>query len=193
MNTGQMMLVSGAMILLGTTVFTVNRNSLQQGTVLRQTKLGIYAASLATSYIQKASGMNYDEKTVVRPPLATIPAPATIFTASADLGPDIGGKNIYGPPEWVGKDTSFDDFDDYNGFTIDTSITNVDRFHVSAQVYYIDTIPPAYSPSAVPTWLKRMDIAINSSVDRKVFETSAGDLSGKGVDTIKLSYIFSFY
>jgi hypothetical protein len=191
MNTGQMILTTGALVLLGTTVYTVNQNSLQQGTVLRQTKLGIYAVSLATSYIQRASGMDYDEKTVVRPPLGTLPAPATIF--SANLGIETGGQNIYGPPEWVGKDTSFDDFDDYNNFAIDTAITNVDRFHVVAYVYYVNTNPPLYSFSTVPTWLKRMDIRVFSSIDRKVYERSVGDADTSGIDRINLSYIFSFY
>jgi hypothetical protein len=82
MNTGQMMLTAGALILLGVTVLSVNRNNLQNGTILRQTELGIYAVSLATSYVQHATSLAFDELTVVRPVLPTNPAPAAYLTAA---------------------------------------------------------------------------------------------------------------
>ena len=52
MNTGQMLLTVGALVLLGTTVLTVNRSFNQQGFVLEQTEIGVYAVSLATSIVE---------------------------------------------------------------------------------------------------------------------------------------------
>jgi hypothetical protein len=199
MNTGQMMLTIGALILLGTTVFTVNRNSLNQGTIMRQTESGIYAVSLATSYIQKALSLDFDENTVVRPnALPTNQVPSLLpLTPAAYLGrePTAGMTNKYGPTEWANKDTSFDDFDDYNNFSIDTVIVNVDRFHVTAFVYYVTqptTAQPTPIYTATPTWLKRLDLCVNSSMSRKVFEDPSV-ANKQGTDTIKISYIKSFY
>jgi hypothetical protein len=187
MNTGQMMLTIGALILLGTTVFTVNSNSLNQGTILRQTEIGIYAVSLATSYIQKAMSLAFDEKTNTRPTLPVNAVPSAYLTASP-LGIDAGFGEI------ANRDSTFDDFDDYNNYSKDTLITNVDQFHVGAIVYYIQNIGDAqpYARTATPTWLKRMDVHVNSSISRKVFEDPNAAVD-KGTDTINISYIKSYY
>ena len=105
------------------------------------------------------------------------------------------GHNVFGPQEYANKDSSFDDFDDYNGFSVDTAITNVDKFHVSAIVYYVTqptTAQPTPIISTTATWLKRLDLCVNSSINRTV---ATGLVSGKdiGTDTIKISYIKSFY
>jgi hypothetical protein len=194
MNTGQMMLATGAMVLLGTTVFTVNRNNLQHGTILRQTELGIYAVSLGTSIIQRASGMSFDELTIGNSSVPTIPSPVTGVLSTA-LGRETGTANIIGPTEWANNDTSFDDFDDYNNFSRDTTITGVDNFHIIAFVYYVTQPTPAQPTptySLTPTWIKQMDIAVNNTISRKVFE-NASSTNKEGTDTIKMSYIFSFY
>jgi len=190
MNTGQMMLTILAMVLLGTTVFSVNRNNLQHGTILRQTELGIYAVSLGTSIIQRASGMSFDEKTIGTNSLPTTILPAA-GVLSTTLGRETGAANIFGPTEWANNDTSFDDFDDYNNFSTDSTITGVDRFHIGAVVYYVNQDPP-YAKSATPTWLKQMDITVNNTISRSAFQ-NPNEALDKGTDTIKMSYIFSFY
>jgi hypothetical protein len=215
MNTGQMLLTICALVLLGTTVLTLNRNTLNEGTILRQTESGIYAVSLATSYIQKALSLDFDEGTVTRPASVATnldPATATFTTTSnfsttdfltlaANLGieTNASGRNIYPLPsntiqEIAQKDSTFDDFDDYNNFSIDTSIVNVDRFRISAKVYYVTqptTAQPTPTFTTTPTWLKRIDIAVNSSISRTVaVGQSAND---SGTDTIRISYIKSFY
>jgi hypothetical protein len=189
MNTGQMLMATGAMVLLGTTVLTVNRNSLNQGTILRQTEVGIYAVSLATSYIQKAMSLNFDERTVVRPNMSVNPAPATYLGTA--MGVDIPhyADHSAAAAEVANKDSTFDDFDDYNNYSKDTTITSVDRFHVNAWVYYV-TLTPPYTKTAAPTWLKRIDVCVNNSISRQVFEKTA---TNKGTDTIKISYIKSYY
>jgi hypothetical protein len=185
MNTGQMMLATGAMVLLGTTVLTVNRNNLNNGTILRQTELGIYAVSLATSYLQRAASLDFDECTVgglvyINIPMPQPPSiPAGTLTTPANLKCDAGESQAY--------DHTFDDFDDYNTFTKDTTVADVDKFHVSAVVYYVGQSPPYNKVTANATWLKQMDIKVNNTVDRKVFTNQTG------TDTIRMSYIMGFY
>jgi hypothetical protein len=182
MNTGQMILAMGALVLLSATVLTVNSSNLSQGTILRQTELGIYAVSLATSYIQRARTMDFDELTVGGALLARTPAPG-VGVLSTTLGPDAG--------EILNADSTYDDFDDYNGFVIVDTVANVDNFGVRADVYYVSMVQP-YPQVAGPTWLKQIDIQVRSTVSRKVFEDpkAVGDA---GVDVIRLSYIYSYY
>jgi hypothetical protein len=188
MGTGQMLLTIMALVLFGTTIITVNHNSLTQGTILRQTELGIYAVSLATSYIQRASELDFDSSTVgglvyINVPMPQPPyIPAGVLTAPSHLGPD---KN-----NTANVDTSYDDFDDYNGFVRDTNFTDVAKFHVTASVYYINQTGANQfqKTTANTTWLKRMDINVNDAIDRGVY---SGETAG--TDTIKMSYILSFY
>jgi hypothetical protein len=172
----------------------VNRNSLNNGTILRQTELGIYSVSLATSYIQRASALDFDEKTIGGAVLITVPMPqppnipAADLTAPGSLGPEPGTAGVtFKQNEATNLDYTYDDFDDYNGFLADTSISSVDKFHVRAEVYYVTQTAPFTKVTANTTWLKQMNIYINNSVDRKI-------ITGKSeVDTIKMSYIMGFY
>jgi hypothetical protein len=194
MNTGQMMLTAGALILLGVTVMSVNRNNLQNGTILRQTELGIYAVSLATSYVQHATSLAFDERTVVRPVLPTNPLPVNYL--SAILGREYTHLHpVTIPPmepnELLGKPRTFDDIDDYNNFVVDTSIANVDTFYVTARVYYV-SIGQLYSSIGAPSWLKRIDFSVSNSVSRRVFDDPTSTID-RGTDTIKMSYIRSYY
>jgi hypothetical protein len=185
MGTGQMMLSMLAVVLLGTTILSVNRNSLNQGTILRQTELGIYAVSLATSYIQKASSLDFDEKTVGGLIYITVPMPqppsipTNCLKPPDSLGTDAGENKT--------EDDTFDDFDDYKGYSRDTLITGVDQFRVSTDVYYVNNRPPYTKVTANRTWLKQMDIKVSNSIDRKTYTGQTG------TDTIRLSYIMGFY
>ena len=191
---GQTMLTIGALVLLGLTVFSVNSNNLQHGVILNQTEIGVYAVSLATSYIQTASELNFDQKTI--PPAgAPIPVDAsgtrlvapttTNLTAYTLLGCD-GGTEV------VNDERTFNDFDDFNGFAKLDTIRGVDRFMTLGKVYYIDPTSPDIAIPG-PTFFKRLDIRTYGTVGRGVFEVSGVNAASQGIDTIKLSYIFSYF
>jgi len=202
MNTGQTMLTGLALVLLGATIFSVNRNSLNNGTVLRQTELGIYAVSLATSYIQRASELDWDEYTVSGLVYITVPMNTVPVTSGSNQ--QATAPNLLGPETSKGEnatvDTAYDDFDDYNGFSKDTtmgasSLTAADKFHVTAKVYYVSQSPinGKYTKvTANATWSKQIDITVNSKIDRSVFQNARGDTK-TATDTIRLSYIYAFY
>jgi hypothetical protein len=175
MNTGQMLLTALASILLGTTILTVNRNNLQSGTILRQTELGVYAVSLATSYVERASGLNFDENTLTGP----VVGPTEL---SSTLGIDAG--------EVANHDETFDDFDDFNGLAKKDTVKSVDIFKIEAKVYYVNITADLSTPSGTRGYFKRMDLKVAGSAGRGAFES--GQYAG-GVDTIKLSYIFSYF
>jgi hypothetical protein len=181
MNTGQMLLTIGALILLGTTVLTVNRNNLNQGTILRQTEIGMYAVGLATSYLEKASNLAFDEATV------GVSGAYAVSDLSTILGPDA--------IETANRDSTYDDFDDYNGYDATIVRTQVDAFRVRASVYYL-TLTSPYSIVSPPytatnkTWLKQMDVMVIPTVNRQAITGGSGT---SDVDTIKMSYIYSYY
>jgi hypothetical protein len=166
MNTGQMMLTVGAMVLLGVTVLSVNRTSSTHGTILRQTEIGIYATSLATSVVEEASGQNFDEVTVNDAITST-----TVLTASSSLGPETGETTT--PVSTI----NFDDFDDYNGLVKIDTIRGSDIFTTRASVNYVDVGSPNGS-TTTRTFHKRLTVKVTGTATQ---------------DTITMSYIFSYF
>lgn len=182
MNTGQMMLTMGALVLLSFTVLTVNSNNTNQGTILRQTEIGMYAIGLATSYIEKACNLDFDENSTLD----------SIVTARNQLSINLGTD---GGTEKPNVDSTFNDFDDYNGYSVSNPITNIDVFTVKIQVNYVSEAPPynKVTPpytTATTTWYKQMDVQVIPTASRQAIE---GKGATQGVDTIKMSYIYSYY
>lgn len=165
MNTGQMLLTTGAMVLLGSTIFTVNKNTLNTEQYLQNTAVGVYAVSFATSNIEKAIGLAFDENS--KDSCIDI----GLFTAPANLGPDASHN------EKIGIDTNYNDFDDYNHYSRQDTIRGVDLLTTRDSVYYVGATTPDIR-STIATYFKRMDI--------KVYGTTGGD-------TVKMSYIFSYF
>ena len=143
--------------------------------ILRQTELGVYAISLATSYVERASGMNFDENTITGPVVG-------LTELSSPLGLDAG--------EVANHDETFDDFDDFNGFNKKDTVKSVDVFNIKASVYYVAITGSLSVPAGTNQWFKRMDLKVAGTAGRGGFETA---VYNAGVDTIKLSYIFSYF
>jgi hypothetical protein len=179
MNTGQVMLTSAAMVLLGVTSVSVNSRSLSTGTIVRQTEIGVYAISLATSYLEKAEGMAYDRYDTT--------AGVTI-TALSQLTPvgSLGIETAAG--EIPNVDSTWDDFDDFNKMNIYDTKAGIDVFNTLDTVYYVNDFQPDVAAST-QTWNKRMDIKTCGTLGRGVYEGG----SSTGVDTIKLSYVYSYF
>ena len=164
MGTGQMMLAGLATVLLGTTILSLNSSSIQHGTVLQQTEVGIYGISIATSIVEEAQGMAFDEKT-------TDDAVTNTAGLSVTLAPEAGETTA------PSSSTNFDDFDDFNNFDATMDVQGVDRFRVRAQVYYISPTAPNVSSSS-RTWHKRLDVEVTSTASS---------------DTIRTSFVFSYF
>ncbi len=159
------MLTSAAVVLLGTTVLTVNKSFSSQGTILEYTEIGVYATSLATSIIDEASSQAFDQATVDNAVTG-----ASSCTKYNKLGPELGEKTI---PD---STTHFNDFDDYNGLCMGVKVAGVDSFTVTCQVNYIDPAAPMTNLST-QSFFKRLDVKVASL---------------SGADTVKMSYIFSY-
>jgi hypothetical protein len=153
MGTGQTILTVGAIVLLGTSIVSVNRTFTNTGTALQQTEIAIYATTLGTSLIEEAQGKAFDENTM----FTGAPLIRANMTPGAALGPE--GGELY-------ADTSnaFDDFDDYNGFRDTVSVTGVERFLRTAEVFYVNTYAPDTEVPG-PTWLKKMIVTVTTLTD----------------------------
>ena len=64
MNTGQMLLTLGALILLSTLTLRVNTSQLTTQDTMQNSKFGVLAVSVASSIMEEASEKAFDEKSV---------------------------------------------------------------------------------------------------------------------------------
>jgi len=161
MNTGQSLFSIGALFLLSLTVLRVNNNILITDSVLQDSKLGVLAISLATSMIEEANKKAFDA--------------ATADDAVANLS-SLTSPGGLGPGSWETPDT-YNDFDDYNGYT--KQITNLPsaEFNISCVVNYIYPNDPdgiAYER----TWNKKITVSVTSP-----------SMS----DTLNLSSVYSYW
>jgi hypothetical protein len=152
MGTGEMIITIGAIILLGNIIMTTNRGIGESSQTLLLTSYGIDAISLATSIIQNAEKLDFDEKTKDS---VQINSPTQLTTYDS-LGYDSGTDSTVGP----------DDVDDYNGpdtgsvtnryrIEYDTLATGV--YAVKTQVHYV-SLASMETYVKTQTYYKRLDI-----------------------------------
>ena len=123
----QMILALGAMILLTILITNVNKNSLNTEDVMYDSNFGITATSIASSVIEDASKKRFDNIFYVDS--STVYDP-TNFTPAADLGVETG--------EVITDAKTFNDFDDYDGFTgVDSTMPSA-IFNYSCTVNYVN-------------------------------------------------------
>ena len=161
MNTGQMMLTIGALVLLSTLMLRVNTNNLQTDSIRAEAQYGVLATSIITSIIEEAKSLAFDATTD-----SNSITSVNDLTPALNLGPGFGEN--YG---------SFNDFDDFHGYTrVDSSMPSA-VFDVSCEVFYIHTsnLKTKYHSR---TWHKMITVQVSSAFMR---------------DTIKQSSIYSYW
>lgn len=145
MNTGQMLLTIGAMILLSTLILRVNNNFSSNTSTVYDSKFAILGTSIGASVIEEAMGKAFDEGTA-----DSSATGLTDFTAPHKLGPETG--EVY---------PNFNDFDDYNGYIkIDSTMPSA-VFKISCVVSYIDPNTPDVTSSSA-TWTKKISVIVTS-------------------------------
>jgi hypothetical protein len=160
MNTGQTLLSIGAMILLSQIVVNFYRLSIDTGTTITNAHGGITALTLATSYMELANRLEFDEVTRNDTVFSdTAGIGLGLLTPAANFGRDAGEKSM--------KDSgrtamyAFDDIDDFHGDTLtETDLGgNVGTYRATFRVYYVS--PDSLMKSVnIQTFLKRLDMTI---------------------------------
>lgn len=161
MSTGQTMLTIGAFVLLSNILVTFYRLLAESGQTIDSAQAGITEVSLATSYIQIAQGLHFDEATidsfVTQSQISHLTAPAHLGRDN-NYGVDSMGCTTCEPEDDL---VYFDDVDDFNGFTIRDSTLGgtLGNYRASFVVYYVS---PTNVDSMVntQTFIKRLDMKI---------------------------------
>lgn len=173
MGLGQMMLVIGALTLLGMIILTANATVFQNSDTMYNSEFGITAISLANSLTEEANGKMFDHC------VAATSAPA-LFDSSLLASPINGLKPDPGESYrgLTSGTTDFNDFDDFNGLKlVYLSPTEVDsapgytkiyidgiraKFYVTARVEYVQ--PPDLDVPVLShqTWHKKITVTVKS-------------------------------
>ncbi|MCF8241343.1 MAG: hypothetical protein K9J16_08140 [Melioribacteraceae bacterium] len=163
MNTGQMLITLGALILLSLVILRVNTGFLTTDIALMETKFNVVAISLGTSFIEEATGKAFDQNTNI--------SSVSALNQLSSIGPE---AETY---------PNFNDFDDYDGLekivkydASDTTFLSAD-FKINCEVGYVTPANPEVLISS-KTWHKRLNVTVTSP-----------SMS----DTIKLSKIHSYF
>ena len=164
MGTGQMLITIGAIAILGGVILNVNRGINNTGSILLHSNMGIEEVSIATSIMEEAQGLAFDDVTDT----ATVSSPSQLTPANA-----LGQEN--------GDSTDLNDFDDFNGLhnngrlEIDTLATGI--YYVYTRVCYVNQ-NNLMGTATIQTWNKRLDVWVWNSV---------------GTDTVKMQTVFSYW
>lgn len=143
MNTGQMLLTLGALILLSSLVLRFNRAVLTSDEIMYNSKFNVLASSLATSLIEEAKGKAFDKNTVTAAVNNTNQLSTQLQAESGEVYPD------------------FDDFDDFNNFVrVDSTLPSA-VFYITSKVNYVSMSNPDVV-SLTPTWRKAITVTVMS-------------------------------
>lgn len=151
MGLGQTMMTVLAMGMLATVMLTVNTNTGDNNQAIQMSEYRIMAASLATTTIERATSLPFDQNTVVSNVTSTT-------SLSATLGPETG--------EIDSLENTFNDFDDYNKFHKwvkgDTVFFRSADFRVWSDVDYVMIQGDSVIWTVAPTYTKRITVYVTS-------------------------------
>jgi hypothetical protein len=154
MNTGQMIMAIGAMMLLSGIVLRVNTSNMNNESIRDQAQYGVLATSIATSIIEEAQSKAFDHHTDTN-------SVSLLTQLSSVLGPEAGET----------PDT-YNDFDDFNGLARRDSSMPSAIFDIVCEVVYVDPNNiQGFTPSR--TWHKKINVTISSPFSPDTIKTSS--------------------
>ena len=172
MSTNNILLTIGAFIILTTILQNIYGLVGTTGDDVANAQDMILATSIATSYLELAQGLAFDEFTDTTE--AAIGNPS-LLTPPGSLGPETSAEKTVG---------NFSDFDDFSGLQFESQPTGTNkRFAAAFSVFYVN---PANVDviSNTPTFVKRMDI--------RVWRTYPPP-EGVASDTLRMSYVMGYF
>lgn len=164
MGLGQSLMSLLALGLLGTVLLIMNTNTLDSGSSVETTEYLIMANSLGISQLERASGLAFDENTV---------------TGNVS---SVSGLTLVLRSEFGETEPTFDDFDDYHGFsrwvTGDSVFFRSADFLICDSVDYVTISGNSVISSASRTYHKRLRVWVSSPFMR---------------DTLQFSTVYSYW
>jgi hypothetical protein len=170
MSTGQTMMTIFAFVLLTTTLNSFYRLLGSTGNDISSSQDGILASTIATSYMEVAQGMAFDERSDTSDLGINN---VSQFTLATELGPEAtDGDSI----------SLYNDFDDFNGKVVEQAVGTTGRkYMTSFTINYVDDADISQISSA-RTFVKRMDM--------KTWRTSPPI---ENPDTLRLSLVLGYF
>jgi hypothetical protein len=172
MNTGQTMLTLGAFIFLTTILMNFYGLVGQTGDTIKSGQDGILATTIASSYMEIAQGLAFDQITDTSDIALHDP---TALTSTGTLGSELGEDSL----------NQFNDFDDFNGHEFEKqAIGSECRYRTRFTVYYVnpDNLDQLV---ASRTFTKRMDLWT-----WRVFPAPLGE---DQADTVRTSVVLGYF
>jgi len=170
MSTGQTLLTIGAFILLTTILHGVYSSIGSIGTDISGGQDGILATTIATSYIEYANGLAFDQATDTSDVALTSPTSLTY-----PPGPEPGETGF----------DSFNDFDDLNGFSDEkTAGGSARKYRTLFTVSYVDSTDVSNTVTH-KTYLKRLDM--------KTWRTFPAPGTDEFIDTLRTSIVMGYF
>ena len=148
-TSGQIILAIGAILLLGTVILYGNSLVVNKTVRLLQTEATMTSTSLGQAFIEEVTLKRFDENYA----LPNFTDSVTDLVPPVTLGVDAG--------EVASNSDTFDDIDDYNGYTRTTPTPRLGNFIVTSTVSYVSDTSPDLK-SATQTWMKRIDVRMQN-------------------------------
>ncbi len=146
MGGGHLILTIGALMLLLTSIMSINRGLLANDEDVSVAQADMLSMSLTSSYLSIARGYSFDE--TIDTAAATVTDPLT-FTPHNYFGPDSLSEDTL---------TTFDDVDDLDGYSLEIQVRGSEqRFKSTFTVNYVTDADPDVI-SSTQTFLKRIDV-----------------------------------
>ena len=162
----------GALVLLTTIMLNFYKIFSGNWETLDGTQIGIDATSLATSYFEIAHGLAFDIETYDT--LKNITSPSQL-TKPDELGPDEGNFDI----------STFNDFDDFHGYSDTTHLPGLGTYVAEFEVYYVNPLDVTEKISNSRRFTKRMNL--------KIWRDHPPPPSGGGIDTLRMFTVMGYF
>ncbi len=172
MNTGQTILTIGAFMFLTTILLNFYRVVADTGQTIAVGQDGILATTIATSYMEIASGLAFDQVTDTSDIALADPS---ALTSPGLLRAEAGEDSL----------ALFNDFDDFSGRVFDRQATGTNRIYRTAfTVIYVDP-DDVSAKSLTRTFVKRMDLKT-----WRIFPPAADPTE---IDTVRTSLVLGYF
>lgn len=145
MNSGETLLVMGAVLIFSLTALSMNQTILEGNRTLMETQIISSGTAVGLSFIESAKQLSFDEVTVMNEDNFD----ADSFTSPGGLGLDFG--ETY---------PGFDDVDDFHNYN-DSVATQLATFYVNTTVAYVDSGDLNISVN-YRTFFKRIHVVVTS-------------------------------
>lgn len=159
MGTQQFLTIGGIIIFTFMTL-TFNSSVLNQSSASDFNEAIIVATGLGQSIIEEIHTKAFDENTILSA-VDTVVDLTLPNLLSYDSGEGLNNENGYAKTHGYDAGTTFDDIDDYNGFSRDYSDKLLGNFNSKVEVYYIKPSSP-YFKSTTRTFTKRVDVTMSN-------------------------------